>query len=364
MPVVAQSVKYHHSIHPGELWLDTNGRPIQAHGFQIFYYNNYYYWYGENKEFTTINSNVWTYGIRMYRSKDFYNWEDLGLIIPPDTVNYLSPLHYTQSLDRPHIVYCKKTKKWVCWIKSMDEDGFFVIMQADDLMGPYKLVRTLKPEGYGVGDFDLYVDEKTNKGYVWFERPHWEMICAEMTDDYTDVTKKYSEHFVGLVPPFTREAPTHFMYNGKHYMFTSGTTGYIPNESQVCVFDDYHGEYKNLGNPHPRDKYHSSFCSQITDVIKIPGKKDLYVALADRWRPEMWESEFPMKFFENQKAMWVDHRPPAKDYSTPKVKDKRNYHRFKHEVTIGSTYVFLPITFKNGMPTIAWKQDWKLEDYE
>lgn len=365
--IVAQdytSFRKYHSIHPGELWLDTNGRPIQAHGFQVIFHDGAYYWYGENKEFTTINSNVWTFGIRMYRSTDFYNWEDLGLIIPPDTTDYLSPLHYTQSIDRPHIIYCNKTGKWVCWLKSMDEDGFFVIMQADQLTGPYQLVRTLKPEGFGVGDFDLWADPETQKAYVWFERPHWEMICADLTDDFTDVTPNYTEHFVGIVPPLTREAPTHFVYEGRHYMFSSGTTGYIPNESQVCVFDDPHGEYKNLGNPHPRDKYHTSFCSQITDVIKIPGKKSLYVAVADRWRPEMWESEFPMKMFENQKGMWVNHQPPAKDFSTPKIKDKRNMRRFKHEVTVGSTYVFLPITFKNGMPTIQWKPDWKLEDYE
>lgn len=29
-------MKYN-SIHPGKEWLDTNGKPIQAHGFQVFY---------------------------------------------------------------------------------------------------------------------------------------------------------------------------------------------------------------------------------------------------------------------------------------------------------------------------------------
>ena len=50
----------YHSIRPGEVWLDTNGNPIQAHGFQVFYEDtdSMYYWYGENKEFTTLGSNV------------------------------------------------------------------------------------------------------------------------------------------------------------------------------------------------------------------------------------------------------------------------------------------------------------------
>ena len=86
----------YHSIRPGEVWLDINGNPIQAHGFQVFYEDedSMYYWYGENKEFTTLGSNVWTWGIRAYRSRDFYNWDDLGLIIPPDTLNATSPLHF------------------------------------------------------------------------------------------------------------------------------------------------------------------------------------------------------------------------------------------------------------------------------
>ena len=106
----------YHSIRPGEVWLDINGNPIQAHGFQVFYEDedSMYYWYGENKEFTTLGSNVWTWGIRAYRSRDFYNWDDLGLIILPDTLNAMSPLHFSQTLDRPHILYNKVTRKWVC----------------------------------------------------------------------------------------------------------------------------------------------------------------------------------------------------------------------------------------------------------
>ena len=49
------------SIRPGKLWLDSDGKPIHAHGFQIFVTEDgTYYWYGENKEHTHLNSNVWT----------------------------------------------------------------------------------------------------------------------------------------------------------------------------------------------------------------------------------------------------------------------------------------------------------------
>lgn len=353
----------HHSIKPGAVWTDTNGKPIQAHGFQIFVKDDTYYWYGENKEKTVAGSSVWTYGIRCYRSKDFYNWEDCGLIIPPDTVNYLSPLHYSQTLDRPHILYCEKTGKYVCWIKSMDEDGYFVILQADNILGPYEYVRSIRPEGYGVGDFDMFSDEKTRKGYIWFERPHWELICAELTDDYTNVTGQYSHHMEGRRPPYTREAPTHFLYKGKHYLFTSGTTGYYPNESLLSTFADYHGEYKDLGNPHPADKSKTSFWSQITDVVKIPGR-NLYVAVADRWMPQIVGTDEAAKEFEKNKILYRDYQPNERDFSEIVVKDKRHLVRTDWDVTYNATYVFLPIVFKNGKPQIEWKDEWRIEDYK
>lgn len=361
--VVRDDPRPYSSIRPGELWVDTNGKPIQAHGFQIMEKDGTYYWYGENKEFTTRGSHVWTWGIRCYKSTDLYNWTDCGLIIKPDTVNSLSPLHYTQSLDRPHIIYNKATNKYVCWIKSMDEDGYFVIMQANDFLGPYTYVRSIKPEGFGVGDFDLYADPETGKGYVWFERPHWELICATMTDDYTNVTPEYSTHFVGLRPPFTREAPTHFIFDGKHYLFTSGTTGYYANESKVALLTNYHGKYIDLGNPHPTDMYNHSFCSQITDVVKIPGK-NLYVAVADRWMPQLANTMEPAAEAKRMIKKYRNHQPFPQDFSEPKSKDKRNEVRTTWDVTYNGTYVFLPIVFKNGKPQIEWKEEWRIEDYE
>ena len=354
----------YHSIRPGQLWLDTSGKPIHAHGFQIFVGDDgMYYWYGENKEYTHLGSNVWTWGVRAYRSRDFYNWEDMGLIIEPDTVNPLSPLHYSQTLDRPHILYNKGTRKWVCWIKSMDTDGFFVVLQADRFEGPYTLVRQFKPEGFGVGDFDMYADPETGKGYVWFERPHWELICAELADDYLGTNGTYSEHFVGIRPPFTREAPAHFVYQGRHYMFTSGTTGYVPNPSQVCVFDDYHGEYINLGSPHIDDKFEDSFGSQITSVLKIPNT-NIHIALADRWLPQYWQTDVPQRTMKNKEKAYLNHNPFDRDFTIPQVKDKTGVKRSRWDTTDSARYVFLPITFDvERKPVIKWHDEWRLEDY-
>ena len=37
------------AFYPGQVWLDTNGNRIQAHGGSLIYLDGVYYWYGENK---------------------------------------------------------------------------------------------------------------------------------------------------------------------------------------------------------------------------------------------------------------------------------------------------------------------------
>lgn len=358
--------KKNNSIIPGKTWLDTNGKPIQAHGFSVFYKDGIYYWYGENKEFTVKGSNIWTYGIRCYTSKDFYNWEDKGLIITPDTLDVNSPLNPSQFLDRPHIIYCKKTGKYVAWIKILGDDRqLMTVLEADSFFGPYTIIQKgFRPNGFESGDFDLYVDENTAKGYIWFERPHYEMICAELADDFTSVTEKYSVHFSGRIPPYTREAPTHFMHDGKHYMYTSGTSGFSPNQSLVSKFDDYHGDYIDLGNPHPADTSNTSYCSQITEVIKIPGKKNLYVALADRWMPETCGTDGPNKELKIIKDRFIGHKPNKRNFNEVVLHDMTGVKRTDWDVTNKATYVWLPITWENGIPRIYWKKEWKLEDFK
>ena len=137
------------------------------------------------------------------------------------------------------------------------------------------------------GDFDLVVDPETKKAYYFFEKVHTDLIVAELTDDYTDVTGEYSSHFPHPSPPFTREAPAHFERDGTHYLVTSGSTGYFPNFSEVARAPDYHGPWTVLGDAHPDDVSRTSFRSQISCVFKHPHKHDLYIALADRWLPQL-----------------------------------------------------------------------------
>lgn len=295
------------SFHPGQPWLDTNGKRIHAHGGSIFYENGRYYWYGENKEKTTGLDSIWHWGIRCYVSGDLYNWDDLGLIIPPEPDDPASTLHPSKCVDRPHILYNRKTGKYVCWLKVMSVGC--TVLTADALLGPYTVVHEgLWPLGMEPGDFDLAV-APDGKAYYFFERVHSELICADLTDDYTNVTGYYSTHFPRLGPPYTREAPAHFIRKGKHYLLTSGTTGYFPNPSELAIADTWHGPYRVLGDPHPADDTRTSFHSQISSVFRVPGKKDLYIALADRWLPQRMSLSYENTVFSLNAGSAVTRMP-------------------------------------------------------
>lgn len=332
---------------------DTDGKPIQAHAFQITKRDSLYYWYGEDKSYTIPGSNVAVYGVRCYTSPDFVHWTDRGRIMEPDTLNPLSPIHYSQKNERPHILHCPSTGKYVMWLKSQSTDGYFVVMQSDDFMGPYKYVRSIRPLGFGVGDFDMWSDAESGKGYVWFERPHFEMICCTLTDDYTDVTEEYSTHFTGLRPPFTREAVAHFVYNGRHYMFTSGTTGYTPNPSQVHVFDHPHGWYETLGDPHVDDEWKYSFNSQITSVLLIDGTP---WALADVWQPVIENTDYAIRTAIAKEKSYRGHHPNPQDYAPVVPVDKSTQMRNCNDAVYNAEYLFLPVDMSDlSLPKIRKK---------
>ncbi len=352
------------SVKPGQIWLDTDGERIQAHGGSIITVGDTFYWYGENKEKTTGENEIWHWGVRCYSSKDLYNWKSEGIIIPPDTENPESPLYPTAMMDRPHIIYNEKNKNYVAWLKIMGEPPCFAVLTAPDILGPYTMVNPrLNPCGLEVGDFDLQVDEDTKKGYLISQKPHTTIYVAELTEDYTDVVGKYTEHFPHVAPPDAREAPAHFVRDGKHYLITSGTTGYFSNPSEVSVADDWYGPYKILGNPHVNDFSKTSFNSQITSVFKHPYKKELYIALADRWRPDLpklegekWNTGVYSDEIQEKFRKIFD---PSEEFvfSPEDAKDMRIN-------SSCSDYVWLPLTFEGEQVKIYWQDEWKTEDYE
>lgn len=349
------------AFYPGKPWLDTDGKRIQAHGGSVLYHDETFYWYGEDKTYTDGACPIWHNGVRLYASKDMYNWEDRGTIlkVSDDPAN---PLHPTRIMDRPHILYNARTEQFVMWVKFAGNeknpgdwrDQSIGVAVSERIDQPFELIRTFHPLGMNSGDFDLMADPVDGKGYVVFDRVHTETVIADLTEDYTGVNGYYSSHFPNGHPPFTREAPAYFYRKGRHYLFTSGTTGYFPNPSEAAVSGLMHGPWQILGDPHIGDSRHTSFDSQICSVFKHPLKKDLYIALADRWLTDL-----------------PDARPDIAGYfdaqfggNNAVLADMEGLDHLSANNTSLADYVWLPILFEEEKPYIRWFDSWKLEDYE
>ena len=186
---------------------------------------------------------------------------------------------------------------------------------------------------------------------------HSETICADLTADYTDVTGYYSTHFPHPYPPYVREATAHFQRKGKHYLLTSGTTGYLPNPSEAAIADTWHGPYQVQENSHLSDESHTSYHSQISSVFKVHGKKDLYIAMADRWMPKHMHLQY-----ERYRELFEKNFNP--DYSGNVQMDEEILKCVLDKNTSIADYVWLPIRCEGENAYIDWLDEWRGEDYE
>lgn len=353
--------KVYDSIKNGEKWYDVDGNPMTAQFPHILYHEGKYYFYGSNKEFSKGNNGIWHWGIKMYESTDMYNWKDLGLIIPPNETDEDYVLNPKKLMDAPNIIYNEKTGKFVCWLINLGTRRAHTFT-ADKITGPYIPVhKEFLPCGQGMGDFDLAKTED-GRAFIFFNRPHVEVLCAELTDDYTSVKGTYTTLFPHPESvPYNRESPAYMYRNGKHYLITSGTTTFFPNPSEVAVSDNISDDYVILGDPHIGDESRTSFHSQIRSIFKVPGKKDLYIALADRWLPDYMD--IPYEVYEEWHIVYHGRNATREDQE--RIEKESNGMIFPQVFDISKAqYVVLPITFEGDKPTIHWRDSWKLEEFE
>lgn len=347
------------SIRPGKVLYDTDGKRVQAHGGSMMYVDGTYYFYGENKEGITGRATgekcpFWHKGVRLYSSPDMYNWKDEGVILFEEK-DEKSGFYPKNIMDRPHILYNEKTKKYVLWAKCSTTDFgvcSFPVCVADNIKGPYVQVGEAHIAPFHAGDFDLIKDG--GKAYVVYENPHTETVCQTLNEDYTDVTGETSSHLAAKCPPFVREAPAFFSHNGRKFLFTSGTTGYFPNPTRTAEIKDFHGEWTDLGLTCRGDKNGNSFHAQFSSVFAHPLIDGLFIALGDRWIKDM-----PPDMPDIQEVFRLIFDPDEKNKPTVDLS------RYTDENTSEADYVWLPVRFdEDGTPYLEWFDEWKAEDFK
>jgi len=336
---------------PGEVWLDTSGKPINAHGGGLLFHDGVYYWYGEFKEGRTWapranrswgGTRVVAMGVSCYSSTNLYDWKFAGLALPAVTNDRTHDLHTTKVIERPKVIYNSTTKKFVMWMH-IDSENYAAaksgVAVSDSPTGPFTYLGSFRPNagiwpenvtdahkqsgktnylardfagGQMARDMTVFVDDDGKAYHFYASEENATMHVSLLSDDYLKPTGKYRRIFVGR----SMEAPAVFKRNGKYYLIASGCTGWAPNAARAAVADSPMGPWTELGNPWEGTEAETSFNSQSTYVLPVQGLNDTFIFMADRW-------------------------------NSKNLPDSR--------------YIWLPLRFDaEGKPNIQWEDKWSL----
>ena len=195
------------AIIPGEVWKDTDGNPINAHGGGLLYHEGTYYWYGEYKKGETILPEWATWecyrtdvtGVSCYSSKDLLNWKFEGIVLPAVKDDEKHDLHPSKVLERPKVIYNEKTKKFVMWahVESADYSKACAgVAVSDSPTGTFTYVGSFRPNGAMSRDQTVFVDDNGKAYQFYSSENNATLYISELTDDYLKPTGRYTRNFV------------------------------------------------------------------------------------------------------------------------------------------------------------------------
>ncbi|KAI3739296.1 hypothetical protein L2E82_29699 [Cichorium intybus] len=218
--------------HPGRIWLDTDGNPIQAHGGGILYDDRSmtYYWYGEYKDGPTYHAHkkaaarVDIIGVGCYSSKDLWTWKNEGIVLPAEQTDETHDLHISNVLERPKVIYNQNTNKYIMWMLIDDTNYTKAAVGtavSDSPTGPFTYLKSIRPHNSDSRDMTIFKDDDNTAYLIYSSDDNTELHIGPLTRDYLDVTPVMRRVLVGQ----HREAPTLFKHEGTYYMVTSGCTG-------------------------------------------------------------------------------------------------------------------------------------------
>lgn len=355
------------AFYPGQEWKDNNGVHINAHGGGILYFNKTYYWYGEHKVEGEIG-NTAQVGVHIYSSKDLYNWHDEGIALKVDDVDSKSDIAKGCILERPKVIYNKKTKKFVMWVHlELKGQGYYAsrsgVAISDNPVGPFTFLKSVRPnkgcwpvnvqefhkrkvsdsvkdsycggkgclpesvdsvnilgrdfeKGQMARDMNLFVDDNGKAYQLYSSEENSTLHIAQLSDDYLSYSGKYARVF----PDRYMEAPTILKTDeGKYFFIGSDCTGWSPNAARLAVADNIFGPWKELGNFCVGKDSLTTFHSQGTYILPVQGKKNAFIFMADRWTPQN---------------------------------------------PINGKYIWLPVQFKGNSIILEWKDRWDLSVFK
>ena len=281
------------AINPKEIWPDSDGNHIQAHGGGIIKIKKTYYWYGEQRR-QGLDSN-YRY-VSCYASKDLINWEfkgDAFKSTKPDT----AIKGHRWVLERPKVYYNSKTKKYVMY---MHLDGAISgskqpyaydfarvgVAISDQPTGPFNYVKSFRPLGKESRDIGQFIDDDGSAYLIFESRPDKGFYIASLSEDYLNVEKEVAF----IKSPLEGGAIVH--YENRYYAVGSALTGWNPNPNKVATAPSLSGPWSEFVDIAPPET--KTYGSQSTMFVKVVGKKATTVIfLADVWKPRtQWDSRY------------------------------------------------------------------------
>lgn len=314
------------SFIPGQIWKDIKGNTINAHGGGLLFHKGVYYWYGEIKKGDTwlVADQSWECyrvpagGISCYSSKDLLNWKYEGVALAATTNDPASDLDTGKVIERPKVIYNKKTKKFVLWVHLDSKDYTAAksgVAIADKPQGPYKFVKSERPNDAMARDMTIFQDDDLKAYHFFSSENNATMHVCLLSDDYLSHTSTARRILIGQ----SREAPAVIKYNRKYYLITSGCTGWSPNPALYATADSVLGEWQQNDNPCTGTNADITYGAQSTYILPVSGKKDAFIFLADKWN----KTNLP-----------------------------------------DSRYVWLPMVMKNNKPQIQWQDQWSFSIFQ
>jgi beta-xylosidase len=344
------------AFEPGKTWPDNKGTHLNAHGAGVLYDKGRYYLFGEHKIAGTKGNSAQV-GVHCYSSTDLYNWADEGIALAAAPSGSGSEIEQGSIIERPKVVFNKKTGKYVMWFHlELKDKGYAAARTAvavsDKATGPYAYVRSYRPgagqwpsgfadawkqpvpgekdlkwwtpewrkavaeglfvrrdfkPGQMARDMTVYVDDDGKAYNIHSSEDNLTLHVAELTDDYQGFTGRWNT----IAPAGHNEAPALCKRNGKYYLITSGCTGWEPNAARSFVASSIWGPWQQLENPAVGPKADITYNSQSTYILPVAGRKDSFIFMADRWTPKnpidggyIW---LPLAFDGDQpRLQWAD----------------------------------------------------------
>ncbi len=292
------------SFQPGELWRDTEGNPIQAHGGGVLLHSNAFYWYGEDR--TPGGRGA----VACYSSTNLYDWKREGVslsrdVLPRSTNSFRRGGSF---VERPKVIYNAVTRKFVMWMHL--EQGRYTYARAgvaisDTPTGQFTFFQAIRPItndfnfapntptqqtelGGTFRDMNVFVDDD-GRAYVFYSsEDNWTMYVVRLNREFTGPEEPAVEGktWSRILVKQMREAPAPFKHNGRYYLVTSGCTGWKPNEAGYATATNILGPWESKGNPCTGPDSNITFGAQSSFVLPAPGKPGRFIFMADRWKPD------------------------------------------------------------------------------